>query len=68
MNAGLLIVFVFQCRERAAASKQLLCDMCDITSPALALGYAPFLDEGIVGIAGTVSSIIGLQNAWNKCA
>lgn len=55
-------------RERSGVTRQLVSDLCDITVPSFALGYAPFLDDGIVGIAGTVSSIIGLQGAWRKTA
>lgn len=55
-------------RERFLVSNQLVCDFCDLTAPAHALGYASFLDEGIVGLAGTLSSIIALRNAWNKVA
>ena len=53
-------------RERGAAQLQLLSDVCDITIPANAI-YGRF-DDGICGIAGTVSSLIGLQAAWAKTA
>ncbi|KAH9810747.1 peroxisomal membrane protein PMP30B-like [Teratosphaeria destructans] len=52
-------------KERAAAQLQLLSDLCDITVPSSALGYANF-DDGIVGLAGTTSSLIGLLAAWTK--
>jgi len=52
-------------RERAAISIQLLSDVCDLTVPTSSLGYI-HLDDGIVGIAGTVSSIIGVWGAWRK--
>jgi len=55
------------CRERAAARIQLVSDVCDLTVPIAALGYAN-LDDGIVGIAGTISSLIGVWSAWKKTA
>lgn len=54
-------------RERVAARIQLVSDVCDLTVPIAALGYAN-LDDGIVGIAGTVSSLIGVWSAWKKTA
>lgn len=54
-------------RERAATNAQLLSDVCDITIPVSALGYID-LDDGIVGLAGTTSSLIGLLAAWKKTA
>lgn len=57
--------FVF--RERAATNIQLISDLCDLTVPSAALGYAN-LDDGIVGLAGTVSSLIGVWATWKKTA
>ena len=54
-------------RERSATQLQLVSDLCDITVPSTALGYASF-DEGIVGLAGTTSSLIGLMAVWAKTA
>ncbi|KAL8730130.1 MAG: hypothetical protein Q9181_004768 [Wetmoreana brouardii] len=54
-------------RERAATNLQLISDVCDLTIPSSALGYAN-LDDGIVGLAGTVSSLIGVWGAWKKTA
>ena len=54
-------------RERNATNLQLLSDICDWTAPGSALGYVGF-DEGIVGLAGTTSSLIGLWGAWKKTA
>lgn len=54
-------------REKTATQLQLLSDVCDITIPASAIGAAS-LDDGIVGLAGTVSSLIGLTAAWAKTA
>ncbi|KAL1966993.1 hypothetical protein VTN77DRAFT_3737 [Rasamsonia byssochlamydoides] len=54
-------------RERAAARIQLVSDICDLTVPLSALGYVNF-DDGLVGIAGTISSLIGVWSAWKKSA
>ncbi|KAL4780265.1 peroxisomal biogenesis factor 11 [Aspergillus varians] len=54
-------------KERAAARIQLFSDLCDLTIPVSALGIVS-LDDGIVGIAGTVSSLIGLWTQWRKNA
>jgi peroxin-11B len=54
-------------RERAATNIQLISDLCDLTVPSAALGYANF-DDGIVGLAGTVSSLIGVWATWKKTA
>lgn len=54
-------------RERSAVTTQLFSDLCDLTIPTSALGYVK-LDDGVVGIAGTISSLIGLVSAWKKTA
>lgn len=54
-------------RERLATQLQLVSDLCDITVPSSALGYANF-DDGIVGLAGTTSSLIALRAVWAKTA
>ena len=54
-------------RTRKATQLQLLSDVCDSAVPSSALGYTN-LDDGIVGLAGTVSSLIGLFAAWAKTA
>ena len=46
---------------------QLLSDVCDLTIPTAALGYLD-LDDGIVGLAGTASSLIGVLATWKKTA
>ncbi|KAK9773145.1 putative Peroxisomal biogenesis factor 11 [Seiridium cardinale] len=53
--------------ERAAAQLQLLSDLCDFTVPASALAWIGF-DDGFVGLAGTVSSLIGVYTQWKKTA
>ena len=46
---------------------QLVSDLCDITIPSSALGYLGF-DDGFVGLAGTVSSLLGMYAVWRKTA
>ncbi|KAI0155299.1 peroxisomal biogenesis factor 11 [Xylariaceae sp. FL1272] len=53
--------------ERTTSQLQLLSDLCDLTVPTSALGWVN-LDDGIVGLAGTVSSLIGVYNQWKKTA
>lgn len=54
-------------KELNAVKIQLLSDLCDITIPASALGWVD-LDDGIVGLAGTTSSLIGAWGQWKKTA
>jgi len=54
-------------KERAAINIQFISDLCDLTVPTSALGFANF-DDGFVGLAGTVSSLIGVHNQWKKTA
>ncbi|KAI3329969.1 peroxisomal biogenesis factor 11 [Ustulina deusta] len=53
--------------ERYASRLQLVSDLCDLTAPTSALGWTNF-DDGFVGLAGTVSSLIGIYNQWKKTA
>ncbi|PHH85056.1 hypothetical protein CDD83_975 [Cordyceps sp. RAO-2017] len=53
--------------ERSASRLQLLCDLCDLTIPTSALGWLAF-DDGFVGLAGTLSSLVGLHTQWDKTA
>ncbi|KAI0867456.1 peroxisomal biogenesis factor 11 [Hypoxylon argillaceum] len=53
--------------ERYASQLQLLSDLCDLTAPTSALGWTDF-DDGFVGLAGTVSSLIGIYSQWKKTA
>ena len=52
-------------RQWNTARLQLMSDLCDICIPSTSLRYLN-LDDGIVGLAGTFSSLIGLYNAWEK--
>jgi len=54
-------------KEHSAIRKQLISDCCDICAPSTALGFVN-LDEGVIGLAGTVSSLIGVYSAWKKTA
>jgi len=54
-------------RELGAVKVQLLSDLCDVTIPATALGWVQ-LDDGIVGLAGTTSSLLGVWGQWKKTA
>ncbi|KAG0651492.1 Peroxin-11 [Hyphodiscus hymeniophilus] len=54
-------------KERAAINLQLISDLCDLTVPTSALGFTNF-DDGFVGLAGTVSSLIGVHSQWKKTA
>lgn len=54
-------------REANAVRIQLVSDLCDITIPCSALGWVKF-DDGIVGLAGTVSSLLGVWGVWKKTA
>ncbi|KAK3945620.1 peroxisomal membrane protein PMP30B [Diplogelasinospora grovesii] len=53
--------------ERAASRLQLTSDLCDLTVPVSALSWVNF-DDGIIGLAGTLSSLIGVYLQWKKTA
>ncbi|KAH9907409.1 peroxisomal biogenesis factor 11 [Xylariomycetidae sp. FL2044] len=54
-------------KERASSQLQLVSDLCDLTVPTSALGWVGF-DDGFVGLAGTLSSLIGVYTQWKKTA
>ncbi|KAK0514833.1 hypothetical protein JMJ35_002212 [Cladonia borealis] len=54
-------------KERTTTNLQIISDLCDLTVPTAALGWAN-LDDGLVGLAGTVSSLIGVWATWKKTA
>ncbi|KIV80165.1 hypothetical protein PV11_07686 [Exophiala sideris] len=54
-------------KQQRAVNIQLISDLCDLTVPSTALGYTTF-DEGIIGLAGTTSSLLGMYGAWQKTA
>ncbi|PNY23107.1 Peroxisomal membrane protein PMP30A [Tolypocladium capitatum] len=53
--------------ERSVSQLQLLSDLADLVVSSSALGLANF-DDGFVGLAGTLSSLIGVYTQWNKTA
>jgi hypothetical protein len=54
-------------KEMNAVKIQLVSDLCDITIPGSSLGIFD-LDDGIVGLAGTTSSLLGVWGQWKKTA
>lgn len=64
---GLFANISVSSRERSAARIQLFSDLCDLTVPLSSLGFVD-LDDGLVGIAGTISSLIGVWSQWKKTA
>jgi predicted AlkP superfamily phosphohydrolase/phosphomutase len=54
-------------KERSAARIQLISDVCDLAAPLSAVGILN-LDDGLVGITGTISSLIGVWSQWRKTA
>ncbi|KAF9949077.1 Peroxisomal membrane protein PMP27 [Mortierella alpina] len=52
-------------REQHAVTKQLVQDGLDILIPSTGLGYLN-LDDGAVGLIGTVTSIMGAEAQWAK--
>jgi len=53
-------------RELHATKYQLTQDVFDALIPAGTLGYLPFMDEGLIGLAGVVSSLLGGYTQWIK--
>ncbi|KAG0233397.1 Peroxisomal membrane protein PMP27 [Actinomortierella wolfii] len=52
-------------KEQYSVNKQLLQDGLDMMIPATGLGYLS-LDDGIIGLIGTVTAIMGAQTQWAK--
>ncbi|CAB4391174.1 unnamed protein product [Rhizophagus irregularis] len=52
-------------KERKAAIRQLIQDVLDCSIPATALGYI-HLEDGLVGLTGFITSIMGAQSQWKK--
>jgi len=53
--------------DRSAIFYQLIQDSMDITIPGSALSYLK-LDDGLVGLAGLISSFMGARTQWKKVA
>ena len=67
-ETGEIVVETKKLQKEANAVKiQLISDLCDITIPSAALGWVAF-DDGFVGLAGTVSSVLGVWTQWKKTA
>ena len=49
-----------------AIKYQLAQDVFDALIPAGSLGYLPFMDEGLIGLSGVVSSLMGGYTQWIK--
>jgi len=54
-------------KQQRVVNIQLVSDLCDLAVPSTMLGYTN-LDEGLIGLAGTTSSLLGLYGAWQKTA
>jgi len=54
-------------KEMSVVRTQLVSDVCDLTIPVSALGWVE-LDDGVVGLAGTASSLLGVWGVWRKTA
>ncbi|KAF8925731.1 putative peroxisomal membrane protein PMP27 [Dissophora ornata] len=52
-------------KEQHSVNKQLLQDGLDMLIPATGLGYLN-LDDGLIGLIGTVTAIMGAQAQWRK--
>ncbi|OLL26795.1 Peroxisomal biogenesis factor 11 [Neolecta irregularis DAH-3] len=53
--------------DQTAIFYQLIQDFLDITIPGSALDYFK-LDDGLVGLAGVISSFMGARTQWKKVA
>ena len=53
-------------RDVYGVKYQLTQDVFDALIPAGTLGYLPFIDEGLIGLAGVASSLLGGYAQWNK--
>jgi peroxin-11B len=55
-------------KELSSTRRQLLQDCLDILIPSTTLNYTG-LNDGLVGLAGTITSLMGIRSQWNKvCA
>jgi peroxin-11B len=61
------VTLIANTRQQRLVNIQLVSDLCDLTVPSSALGYTNF-DDGIIGLAGTTSSLLGVYGAWQKTA
>jgi len=49
--------------ERVVARYQFVQDLLDVWIPASVLGYVD-LNDGVIGVCGTLSSLMGLRTQW----
>lgn len=61
----LLLLFILYDREKTKIMLETAQDTLDLVIPGSILEYIK-VDSGIVGLAGTVTSLIGWQAAWPK--
>ncbi|KAJ5565498.1 hypothetical protein N7513_001740 [Penicillium frequentans] len=54
-------------RERYNTCAQLFATLCDLTIPISKLEFAN-INDGVVGMTGTISSVIGIWFQWRKTA
>ncbi|KAJ5998263.1 hypothetical protein N7451_006073 [Penicillium sp. IBT 35674x] len=54
-------------RERSNTCAQLIATLCDLTIPISKLEFAN-INDGVIGMTGTVSSLIGIWCQWRKTA
>lgn len=54
-------------KQRKQVKTQMISDACDIWLPTSSLGWWK-MDDGVLGLLGLVSSLIGLRSAWKKTA
>ncbi|KAJ5396362.1 uncharacterized protein N7487_010665 [Penicillium crustosum] len=54
-------------RERFNTCAQLMATLCDLTIPIAKLEFAN-INDGVVGMTGTISSLIGIWFQWRKTA
>ncbi|KAG9306088.1 hypothetical protein G9A89_015992 [Geosiphon pyriformis] len=52
-------------RERKGVREQLIQDCLDLMIPSSSLGYL-HLDDGLLGIVGLITSLMGVRNQWRK--
>ncbi|WFD47310.1 Peroxisomal membrane protein PMP27 [Malassezia furfur] len=51
--------------DTKAVRLQMLQDACDIVNPGTSTGWFSF-NEGVIGAAGTLSSLLGARSQWIK--
>jgi hypothetical protein len=57
--------FDFNAAKRRSTYRQLIIDGCDLLIPGAAVGWLA-LDPITVGVAGTISALVGGSDAWTR--